>query len=268
MNLQRSWHRFLREVELTRNYHPIIAATIGSPCAPNPILDGILSTLLYIQSMNLFDDALAGHIDQQRLALPKRYTASLGGRIRFLGDSGRLLDPSALLEARDRRNAFSHEDGTAATWEELDATVHLLHTELEHLDIVGPRPAYEFFSRVSAVRPSGLPGVDYEQTHTCGLQHQGRMLIGYRAFHGVKNATPPTRPHEEEHVVPSSTDKHGAWKTEARHQQPPGVIPSELRRPHRRSATPRESRRGPRTRANGSGTPAEPKCNDADPADF
>ena len=171
------WHRFLQEVELSRNY-PMSYRLNAIGAAPrNPLLERILPSLLYIKLATLLDDALQTHISDRKLTVPSKYHDSFGGRINFLADHGALSEPRQWRRIKKRRNELAHESDAHADWEELDNAISPAHNELQHLGFVGPRPRYEPFAERSALRETSRADALCECTYSFGLKRDEKIVV-------------------------------------------------------------------------------------------
>lgn len=171
------WHRFLQEVELSRNYPLPYQLSLFGVAARNPILERILPSLLYIKMTSLIDDGLQAYMLAHGLTAPKSFPDSFGGRINFLAENGALAHSDRLRTIKDRRNELAHQADKHATWEELDQVLNPTHQELHHLGLVGTRPKYEAFAECSALRETKRPDALFECTRTFGLKRDGKIVV-------------------------------------------------------------------------------------------
>ncbi len=171
------WHRFLQEVELSRNYPMPYRLNAFGAAARNPLLERILPSLLYIKLATLLDDALQTYISDRKLTVPSQYHDSFGGRINFLSEQGALSEPRQWRRIKDRRNELAHENDAQADWEELDNAISPAHDELRHLGFAGPRPRYEPFAERSAMRETSRPDALWECTHSFGLKRDDKVVV-------------------------------------------------------------------------------------------
>ena len=172
-----SWHTFLQEVELVKNHKQANFITSLGPPAPNPILDNLLPSLVYIRMVSLLDESLDLYIDSLSLTMPRRYGRQLNGRINFLDDQNVLLNAATLHGIRERRNELAHDVQRRVTWEEFDAALDMVEKELQHLNFVGNRPNYEFYAERSGMRDSPKEEVAFIQDYCYGLKEGGEKVI-------------------------------------------------------------------------------------------
>jgi len=104
------------DLELAKNYKAVsVLATVGGLPAPNPLLDVLLPSLLYVRMSSALDEALEEYIDRSGLNFGKPYKNDFNGRICFLADNDRLrlvLDSTSSFFdvspfATDRRSSRS-----------------------------------------------------------------------------------------------------------------------------------------------------------------
>ncbi len=176
---QKVWTTFLMEAELAKNHKManVMSGGLGGLPAPNPILDMLLPSLLYVRLGSLIDEALAEYIDLHGLVIAKPYKEDFNGRTCFLADQGRLNDAAKIHAIRKQRNLLAHEANQSCTWEVVAAAITEGHAELQHLGIVGVRPVYEFFGERSAMK-AGNPGYAFSQDYCYGLKENGQRVIG------------------------------------------------------------------------------------------
>ena len=178
INVPSSWKRFLLELELARNYfRPYLL--FGGGTARNPLLDGLLPTLLYVRMAELLDDAFEVHLQDAKLRVPKKLGNSFDRRIEFLEERGVLKEPADVCRIKDRRNELAHEGKKHATWEEVDADLIFIENELQNLGFVGHRPSFEYFGERSAFRDSSEPDVSAERDFKVGLKSEGKVVAEF-----------------------------------------------------------------------------------------
>ena len=175
------YNRFLQDLGLARNYpRPYLLQSTGAAIAPNPILEQILPSLLYIRMVSLFDDGLILYINDNELSIPKTYKEDLNGRVSFLADRNLLKDACECHRIRHRRNSIAHEASANATWGEVDADLSIVEEELRNLGLVGQRPSYEFYAERSRAQDSEESGVLFEYHYCFGLKEKGEKRIEVR----------------------------------------------------------------------------------------
>lgn len=146
--IQGRWLKFLMDTELALNYK-IVNMFVGhaQPSAPNPILEALLPSLLYVRLGALLDEALDEYIMENDLVMSRPYRSDFNGRITFLNGQGLLKDASRLQVLRKMRNQVAHEASRSCTWRELEDAIVIADMELQHLGLVDTRPKYEFYAQ-------------------------------------------------------------------------------------------------------------------------
>jgi hypothetical protein len=144
--ISKGWRCFLIEVTFAKNYKTPYVIQSMVPAPNNPILDGLLPSLLVVKLASLIDEALNEYIDQKGLIMPKMYRPDFNGKINFLRDGGYLKSATKLHQLRELRNELAHEFSGKATWKELDKAIETADDELQHLGFVGARPKFEIHS--------------------------------------------------------------------------------------------------------------------------
>ena len=173
----KSWHRLLQDLEMARNYK-VPTALIGfGRTVPNPLLDRLLPSLLFVRLLALFDEALEFYIEENAIPWPPSNKRTLFNRIAILRETGRLADPDRCVVANRQRNEIAHKEGKYADWGELDEVVNIIEGELRNLGLVGPRPVYEFYAEKGAVEGSTEPGVAFSFSYSYGLKRDGRKIM-------------------------------------------------------------------------------------------
>jgi hypothetical protein len=174
-NIAKTWRRFLIEVELAKNYpRPYLLYMMRTH--RNPLLEYLLPALLYIKMVSILDEALATHIDEHGLTMPKKYRNALQGRIDFLTDEHILHNSKALHDIREKRNALAHETTKQVDWDELESDLSEVQKTLEQLAFTDVRPQYEFFAERSAMKDSTEPGVLATQDFSYGLKKGDKVI--------------------------------------------------------------------------------------------
>jgi hypothetical protein len=143
---QEVWFKLLKDAEIARNYQAIgVVTQPWVPRSPNPILDSLIPSLLYMRVGSIIDEAFEEYIESNDLTMGRAYREDFNGRTRFLADQNRLNDSTRVHGIRTRRNELAHEAKASCDWPELDGAIESAHVELQHLGLVGPRPQYSFF---------------------------------------------------------------------------------------------------------------------------
>lgn len=161
--IRKSWERFHQEALLATNYHMAPRRTeIQSNQIPNPVLDRLLPSVLFLRIVSILDEALEFCIDDRNIQWPHEKKRDLYNRINVLGDCGILRDRGKCHCIRERRNELAHEAGKFAQWSELYDCLDVAELELKNLGLVGDRPKYAWFATVTPFTdPSGGRLVTY-----------------------------------------------------------------------------------------------------------
>lgn len=173
------WTQFVLEVELARNY-PAVFSPDGGPQPHHPLLDALLSSLLFVKLASLVDDALNTVILRDGLSTPKankKPWLDLNTRIEILEHHGRLKPEHVkhLHQIRKWRNQTAHKADPALTdWRFLDEGLRVAEAALMHLGVAGPRPRCEFFVERSKAEDSTDPGVLFVQRYKAGIRVDGK----------------------------------------------------------------------------------------------
>lgn len=117
---QNSWHCFLQEAEIARQYKVAMHLTSLGGVTQNPYLERLLPSLLFVRIGSLLDEAMEDYISSSPLVQPKQYRNDLNGRICFLESLGLLLDAGKLHKLREKRNDLAHETSQTCDWVELE----------------------------------------------------------------------------------------------------------------------------------------------------
>jgi hypothetical protein len=150
--VEQSWQKFLMDVELAKHFEDValLGMALGVRSPANPLLEVLLPSLLYVRLGSVIDEALCAYIDTMGLNV-KPHKDNFNDRIRLLEARGVLHDAAKLDRIRARRNELAHEttvydasQPNACGWPELDQAIGSADDELQHLNLVGARPAYRF----------------------------------------------------------------------------------------------------------------------------
>lgn len=162
-DIRKSWERLHQEALLATNYHMVPRRTeIQSNQIPNPVLDRLLPSVLFLRIVAIFDEALEFYIDDRNIQWPSNKKRDLYNRIIVLGDSGILKDRNECHRIRERRNELAHEAGKFVQLNELYSCLDVVELELKNLGLVGERPKYAWFATVTPFTdPSGERLVTY-----------------------------------------------------------------------------------------------------------
>lgn len=176
-DILKAWHRLLQEIELARNHHLSSMLSGFSGAFPNPLLDYLLPSLLYLKLAAILDETLDSYISHHRLLVPKKYKNDLHGRIEFLNDRGLIADYSSLHKIRGLRNLLAHQVSEMTDWEKLNIDLGIVENEFQKLGFVGDRPKYEYFGERSAMRECDEPGIAYAQDFRYGIKSSDRVTM-------------------------------------------------------------------------------------------
>ncbi len=172
-SLNKGWARFLQNVELAKHHdrpHLLDMSTM-----PNPILDKLLPTLLFVQLASFLDEALETYRHRGGISFPPRTKQDLYHRVELLRD--RLKNPEDLHRIRTDRRDLAHNPHAFVLWQHLDDAIDLVDAELQNLGLVGTRPTYEFFAERSGAQASNDPRYLFEFDYEYGLKHDTDTVI-------------------------------------------------------------------------------------------
>ncbi len=102
----------------------------------HPALDGILSSLFYVNLVSFLDETFKFAIPEKTFPPPDK--DDLFNRIERL--KSLLADPHKCHTLRIRRNEISHQTRVYANWQELDEAINVVEAELQRLGYAGERP--------------------------------------------------------------------------------------------------------------------------------
>ena len=179
VSFETAWQKLLQEIELARHYADFYLL-IGLPTirVSHPILERSLPTLLLVNLMSLFDEAMTAHIESH---CPGSGARTLEKRIDYLSAAGALAGRAEDLHAlRRRRNVVAHETGEAVTWAELSAGVAAIGRELAQLGAIHQdlEPCAWFAER-SGAEASPDPQALFQQRYAFGLKQGGRIVVQF-----------------------------------------------------------------------------------------
>ena len=104
-DIQQWWNHFLQEIELAKNHHMSALLNLFGGTFPNPLLDYMLPSLLYVKMVAILDQALIVFIRDRGLTVPENeYGHALHGRIKYLNDQSLLTNYAGLHGIRKLRN--------------------------------------------------------------------------------------------------------------------------------------------------------------------
>lgn len=184
-DINESWRWLLQEILLARN-----AATLDEPRGPHlgkVVLDLLLPSLLYLRTISLFNEALGEYI----IAKGYLYTngSGLNEKLKVLNAQGDLKYSSELRKMKDRRNIVAHRSTTldkilsqSVEWQEVDIAINVVEAALQHLNLIGQRPDFQFYAeRLVELYPDTFhpdkPGVRLTHHHHFGIQEgEARIL--------------------------------------------------------------------------------------------
>jgi hypothetical protein len=174
LSFANTWRTFLIEIEFARNY-PLAYQLDGGAAVRNPVLEKVLPSLLYVKMAALLNEAFESYLDAANTVLPNGYRSTLDGRISFFSDRGRVPDGAALHAVRQRRNAIAHEVTSSVSWNELDLDLTVVHSALERLGLVGPRPHFEISAEKSEAKSSSDPGISLHFDYAMTVVENGKI---------------------------------------------------------------------------------------------
>ena len=125
----------------------------------------------------ILDEALIFFIGDRDLTVPKKYNKSLHGRIEYLNDQALIANYAALRGVRCLRNLLAHKVSETTTWDNLNADLDSVESELQHLGFVGDRPDYEYFGELSAMSECDEPGIAFAQDFPFGIKCNDRVTM-------------------------------------------------------------------------------------------
>lgn len=167
-DVRKSWERLHQEALLATNYHLAPRRTeIQSNQIPNPVLDRLLPSVLFLRIVSIFDEALEFYIDDRNIQWPSNKRRDLCNRINVLGDSGILKDKRECHRIRERRNELAHEADKFVQRNDLYSCLDVVELELKNLGLVGERPKYAWFATVT---PFTDPSAGRLVTYSYGLK--------------------------------------------------------------------------------------------------
>ena len=173
--MENTWQRFLQDLELSKQY-PKVYMLSGSSGVRNPVLENLLTYLLFVRLVSFLDEGLKSYIIAENLGAPK----GLHNRIVFLAGKGRLKDSMGLLGLKDKRNNIAHESQPSyADWQLLEEAIGTVEREFHHLGLVGTRPQYDFFASRSAARSDDDPNVTSAFDYTAGLKKDDTLVVSF-----------------------------------------------------------------------------------------
>ena len=174
-DLNNAWRRVLAMIELAKNHAKVHALDTGH-AMPNPLLDRLLPSLLFINLVSLLDEALEVFLEVKHMTLPKGYKQDLFHRIKYLNQEGHLKDSAGLQGLREKRNDIAHKE-VYATWTEVEHAIAKIEDELQELRFVGTRPNYEFFAERSGAQSSDDPNVAFTFYYCFGLKENDKEVV-------------------------------------------------------------------------------------------
>ena len=197
-NILSEWENLLVDLELARNYRDPYQLICRQSLdhVPNPILERLLPTLLYIRMVAVLDDALVSYICSNHIRVPKRRYRSgtnLDGKIRYLQDRlGVFSVAGDLLRIKDRRNDLAH--GTVSTsWRELYEDLKVIEGELKNLRFVRDCPKFTFFGRSAGGTPVPADArVEMRRVYSYGVRRGEEVVRSFSWGNDVlKNEAEP-----------------------------------------------------------------------------
>ena len=174
-DIKDKWRRLLIDSELAKKYGMIQMITGFGHSSPNPIVERILPSLLYIRLGAFLDETFEEYITENNLEMSKSYKRDLNGMINFLNDQGLLNDAPKLHALRIKRNDLAHENGHFCKWSELEDGITIADIELQHLGLAKTRPKFEFYAERTPRWPPE-PGYIMTFDFWYGLHENGKTI--------------------------------------------------------------------------------------------
>ena len=142
---------------------------------PNPLLNRMLPTLLFVELISLLDEALEDYRLDKSLSFPKNGRHDLNQRIEIL--TKELKSPEKLHSLRQKRNDLAHSSDVFIDWADLDNAIGTVETELQNLNLIGVRPHYDFYAERSSVRESDDPRYRLQFDYKYGLKRDSEVVV-------------------------------------------------------------------------------------------
>jgi hypothetical protein len=180
--VHKNWLWFLQEVVLLKAQAVSILSQTNMALVY--VADLFIPSLLYVNLLSAFDDALGDYIRSDRTALTGRFD-TLHQKLTLLNRHGRLTYSQRLRDLKNKRNDVGHLPTTTSnllseqvSWAELDSAIDDIEIALQSLGIVGPRPNYEsFWNRKPEEIPLGKPDVSVTTTQRQGLKENDNVIL-------------------------------------------------------------------------------------------
>ncbi|MCB0159099.1 MAG: hypothetical protein KDD83_13275 [Caldilineaceae bacterium] len=181
-DIQDAWFGFLQDVVLAKNYDGVYVVDTGRK-SPNPMLDEMLPSLLYIKAVAILDLALREFISVRGLKIPRKLGRdSLHTRLKFLNTQSLVVNYVVLKEVKDLRNLVAHQAREKISWGRLETDIGHIEEELIYLGFIGEVPAYEFFAERGADDSNEEISVSFSHVYTWGVMDKAdkRLIRGWR----------------------------------------------------------------------------------------
>ncbi len=163
----KSWEKFFVEYFMAKNYKfPHMLASGFGITPNNPILDSLLPTLLFINMVSVFDEAMDEYMENNGLTLPPGYKNTFKGKIDYFRACNLLNDYAAVDRIRGIRNEIAHESNRTIDWKTLDDQVLIIEKELKKLNFIQRSPDLDLNGERSAAATSKDPAYKFERTYT------------------------------------------------------------------------------------------------------
>jgi hypothetical protein len=175
---QQEWNRFLQDTELAKNYQ--ILSKAQRSYQPNPIVDELLPSMLFMRLLSILDESLEQQMDSKSVPLKNGCKADLYGRIESLAEKS-YLSAAPLHELRKRRKPLAH-DATKrfGGWKELNDAISTVESVLQSFGLVGARPKYEFCVERSQAKESTDSNVAFFWDYSVALKNEeGVKVVEY-----------------------------------------------------------------------------------------
>jgi hypothetical protein len=178
----KQWKVFIINYSLARDYNGpqmLASLTIG---APNPLLNELLPTLLFINMLSILDAALTEYANSGTISIPASKNKGLDGRLKFFSQKGLLRDYQNLDELRKIRNALVHEVGKRTDWAVLGNGIKVVEEELIHLGMAEKSREYEPYGERKTDNNPTNPRILFSHNYVYGLKEKdsGKKVCEFR----------------------------------------------------------------------------------------
>ena len=170
ITFREAWHAFMVRKTITMTWE--LGFVHGNLATWFPPLRRIVGSLLYVELATLLDHGC----ETQMTKSQSKKCHSLNGRISFLADQSKVLDPEALHKIRKRRDRIAHDYEQGVELAELDEAIVAVRTQAAAWGLIGePWPNYEAFARRTRVK-SDNPEYAIMLQETVGVNRDGQSV--------------------------------------------------------------------------------------------